>query len=148
MQPDDPLNDAALDRQLRRALAVDPSPEFVARVRTRVANEPARTPWRASWMFAIGAVAAIVVAAIVVQWANRGLSPAAGNPLLASRSIAPVEICGIPHPRCRWVACVPLPAPGGPSSTRFSSIDLSRVRDRRASYRERVNDIDRFTHQP
>ena len=45
MQSDDALNDAALDREIDRALSVDPSAEFVARVRTRIANEPARAPW-------------------------------------------------------------------------------------------------------
>ena len=40
----DALIDAALDRELEAALAVDPSPEFTARVRTRVRSELA-----ASW---------------------------------------------------------------------------------------------------
>ena len=29
----DPMNDAALEREIERALAVDPSPEFLVRVR-------------------------------------------------------------------------------------------------------------------
>jgi hypothetical protein len=89
MQPDDALNDAALDRELRRALSVDPSPEFVARVRMRVANEPARMPWRASWGFAMSAVAAIVMVAIVVRWVDRGRSPVTDTPLLAARAVTP-----------------------------------------------------------
>jgi hypothetical protein len=36
----DPLNDDVLDRELRRALAVDPSPEFAVRVRQRIAVDP------------------------------------------------------------------------------------------------------------
>jgi hypothetical protein len=36
----------ALDRELAAALAVDPSPEFVARVRARIASEPAPSSWR------------------------------------------------------------------------------------------------------
>src|SRR5882672_8103018 len=43
----------------------------------------------------------------------------------ASRSIAPVEMCGIFHFLRSWRACVPLPAPGGPSITKLSSIQLS-----------------------
>ena len=34
----------------------------------------------------------------------------------AARSMSPVEICGMPSLRTRRSACVPLPAPGGPSS--------------------------------
>ncbi len=36
-----PMNDQSIDRALREALDVSPSPDFVARVRTRIANEPA-----------------------------------------------------------------------------------------------------------
>lgn len=36
----DTLNDAQLDRELEAALGIEPSPEFLARVRTRVASEP------------------------------------------------------------------------------------------------------------
>src|SRR5882672_4184727 len=32
----------------------------------------------------------------------------------AARSMSPVEICGMPKCLVRYVACVPLPAPGGP----------------------------------
>ncbi len=35
----DPMTDP-LDREIARALAVDPSPQFVARVRTRIAEQP------------------------------------------------------------------------------------------------------------
>ena len=41
-----------------------------------------------------------------------------GVPLLMlSRNRSPVEICGIPSFSANWTACVPLPAPGGPSKT-------------------------------
>jgi hypothetical protein len=89
MQPDGTLNDDALDRELERALAVDPSPEFVARVRTRIANEPARSPWRASWMFAVSAAAAVVVTAVVLRVSNRGVVPTANAPVLLARALAP-----------------------------------------------------------
>jgi hypothetical protein len=66
-----PMNDQAIDRALREALDVSPSPDFVARVRTRIANEP---PPRSLWgrwtvwtQLAAGAlVAAAVVIAVVV----------------------------------------------------------------------------------
>ena len=65
---DEALTGAALDRELREALAVDPSPEFVARVRTRIASEPARATSWLSWKFvAVGAMAALIAIAIVVS---------------------------------------------------------------------------------
>ena len=40
-----PLTDSALDREIQAALAVHPSPEFLARVRQRVAAEPPDVRW-------------------------------------------------------------------------------------------------------
>ena len=56
--------DDPLDRDIRRLLAVDPSPEFEARVRARVAREPASDAWRAGrlWMTFGTAAAALVLA--------------------------------------------------------------------------------------
>jgi hypothetical protein len=67
-----------LARDIARALAVDPSPEFVARVRTQIANEPQRGLFAATFgmwrrasalRLAVGSaiVAAIVVAGILVR---------------------------------------------------------------------------------
>jgi len=84
----DPLNDGELEREIERSLAVDPSPEFLARVRTRLAEEPRPAAGRFGWMFvgiATTAVAAAVVLAVFV------VSPArrpASAPLLISRSLA------------------------------------------------------------
>jgi hypothetical protein len=60
-----------IEREIAQALAVEPSPEFLARVRMRVANEPPpRRAW-ARWMpVLVGAtaVAAAVAIAIVAPW--------------------------------------------------------------------------------
>ncbi len=53
----------------------------------------------------------------------------------ASRSMSPVEMCGIPLAAANDFACVPFPAPGGPSITRFSAITVGsglRAEGRRA----------------
>ena len=42
--------------------------------------------------------------------------------LTASRRMSPVEIFGSPWVRANRSACVPLPAPGGPSMTTFSAM--------------------------
>jgi len=63
-----------IDEEIRDALTVEPSPEFLARVRTRLASEPAPSAWRWSWTFAAaGALAAAVIVAVV--W-----SPIANRP--------------------------------------------------------------------
>jgi hypothetical protein len=61
----DALTDVALDRELEAALAVDSSPEFVARVRMRVQRErdAASSPW--PWRIA-AAIAFVAVIALVV----------------------------------------------------------------------------------
>jgi len=54
-----------IDGEIRRALAVDPSPEFLARVRTHIASEP--VPGRRfPWMVVAPAVFAMALLAIVL----------------------------------------------------------------------------------
>ena len=83
----DPMNDAALEREIEQALTVDPSPEFVARVRTRIAEEPSPASRGFGWLFA--GVAAATVAAGVVALAmlrpDQRVKPAHGP--LMSRSL-------------------------------------------------------------
>jgi len=81
------MNDTALEREIERALAVDPSPEFLVRVRARIADEPAPASRGFGWLFAgvatVAAAAALVLAVRMVSSAR----PPASAPLLASRSI-------------------------------------------------------------
>ena len=67
--PIPPGGNDALDREIRRLLAVDPSPSFEARVRARVAAEPAPNAWRAGrpWLTlgTAAATAAVVLVAAV-----------------------------------------------------------------------------------
>jgi len=64
----DPLNDAALEQEIEGLLSVEPSADFVARVRSRVAEEPTSIGW--SWRWPLAAIATAVVAAVVaiVLW--------------------------------------------------------------------------------
>jgi hypothetical protein len=80
-------DDAALDREIREALASEPSPDFLARVRRRLAAAPA--PSRAPWWWPGAAAAAAVVAAIV--WFVPQHAPLAGRavPAIAVPSVAP-----------------------------------------------------------
>jgi hypothetical protein len=81
--------DAALDAEIRHALAVDPSPAFQARVRARIAGERPERALRGLWAYcslaAIGAVVSIVAFA---SWpAARTPRPAASTRLAAHASI-------------------------------------------------------------
>jgi hypothetical protein len=69
-RPDEPLTDASLDREIEAAVAVDPSPEFLARVRARVGSESIQTLWwrRREWVVPATAVAMVAIAVAVVTW--------------------------------------------------------------------------------
>jgi len=66
----DGVNDPSLDREIESLLTVEPSPEFVARVRARVADEPEPGRWRTAWLFALAGAVAVVIGALVVWPSN------------------------------------------------------------------------------
>ena len=67
----DAMNIGAFEREIETALAVDPSPEFLARVRLRIASEPVSSAWRIPWVFTAGSVAIAIVMAVVVFRSDR-----------------------------------------------------------------------------
>jgi hypothetical protein len=96
--------ETTVDQEIQDALNIEPSPEFVARVRTRLAEEtPVRVFAWPRWLFASGAVAALLVAAVAllmvrtpeVTVARRSAEPAL--PLSALRQTDP----GTPDPESR-----------------------------------------------
>jgi hypothetical protein len=60
-----------LERRIANAVNVDPSPEFVARVRARVANEPAAARMRRWPLMIAVCVAAALAAAVFVERPDR-----------------------------------------------------------------------------
>jgi hypothetical protein len=61
------MTDAGLERDIERALAVEPSAEFLARVRAEIAAQPEGLPWRIAWRWiAAGSAVAAITAAIVL----------------------------------------------------------------------------------
>ena len=75
------LSDETLEREIEAALGVDPSPEFLPRVRTRIASERMHDGWlwSASWRWA-SAAAVLTAVAVIGVWTLRGPSPAAPAP--------------------------------------------------------------------
>jgi hypothetical protein len=79
-----PLTDAALDRAIEQALAVDPSPAFVARVRHRVSSEKPLRRGR-GWFFAGLAACSTPVLLLAVYL---GLPGSSSTPDDAGRQLA------------------------------------------------------------
>ena len=91
----DPLTDGEIDRALATALAVDPSPEFVAGVRMRIANEPEPSDWRFSWVFAAGACTlAIAMAVTLMEMNHPALVPGVPAKALGNISLLPALLPG------------------------------------------------------
>jgi hypothetical protein len=98
--------DDDLDRELQAMLGVDPSPALVARVRTRIADEPQRSTLPYSMFALAGAVAAAIaiVAFINVRDRRAIVSPTASAPLharaIAADLVAP-DVAPVARPRQR-----------------------------------------------
>jgi hypothetical protein len=83
---DEALSGTALDDAIARALAVEPSPGFAARVRGRIAEEPAPAGRSRFWMLAASAAASAALAlAIAVVRTSPALAPSPAG--LASRAV-------------------------------------------------------------
>ena len=71
------MSDEALEREIEAALGVDPSPEFLPRVRARVASEQMHRGWYWSTGWRWAGVAAVVTAvAVIAVWTLRDPSRA------------------------------------------------------------------------
>src|SRR5579862_428181 len=68
------LSDAALDHDVARALAVDPSPAFVAGIRQRIAEEPGTREGLSAWRVALAA-AGIAAAGVAVALVGLNQGP-------------------------------------------------------------------------
>ncbi|MGQ0735765.1 MAG: hypothetical protein ACT4QD_19190 [Acidobacteriota bacterium] len=113
---DDVMSDEALAGEIERALDVDPSPEFLARVRTRIASEPAASGWGLSWrVVGAGALAATVLVALVVTRPERPSAPALPAEAAVATPIVESSPAGSPvaPPSPRATASAPpLSSPG------------------------------------
>lgn len=84
------LDTDELDRLLRETMAVEPSPEFLARARERIGRQPVASRWGSGWLVVTaGAVVAFVAAVVVLPSfvANRTAlpsPPAAAPPPIAA----------------------------------------------------------------
>ena len=91
------------ERELREALAIEPSPDFARQVRVRIAARPAPVMW---WRFALPIAATCVLAVGLSVWTGRSrvdpaTQPAAGRdvPLMAERKAVATVVRETPTPR-------------------------------------------------
>ena len=83
------LTDETLEKDIEAALGVDPSPEFLPRIRARIANERMQEGWFSSESWRWARVAAVVTAvAVIAVWTLRDPSRA---PREAHTDTPPVE---------------------------------------------------------
>jgi hypothetical protein len=89
--------DAALDREIESMLAVDPSADFLARVRARVVEEPAPVGWRIRWALGFAAAAVVTVAVVVLLRPDNGADPAPSRvtPTLVIERTAPEVVASV-----------------------------------------------------
>ena len=121
----EPLNDETLEREIEAALAVDPSPEFLAKVRARVAEEERPAGWPLRWHWVAGTVITAVVALFAVYAWREPQSPAVG------REVAPIAVQR--HPDAELPALTapaiavhrPEPAPARPVRSRAPEVLIS-----------------------
>lgn len=121
------LTDAALDREIQAALDVDPSPAFLARVRQRVAVEPAPAAWWRGPRVVSLVAAGAFVAAVIALWPGRDDMPGRVVPQPTFQRDAPAEARGsvpafeVPAPAARP------PQPARAATTRGQVADSAGV---------------------
>ena len=88
---DDVLTDARLEQEIEQALAIDPSPEFLVRVRAQIASAPQASRWSMRWPLVTASAAAVVliVAAVVLSGLMRSRQPVTPESPAIVRAIDP-----------------------------------------------------------
>ena len=104
----EPLDDASLDREIREALSVQPSPELLARIRQRIADEAAPRGWHfSSWLAGTTATGlAAVLVLTIIMWNQSGSTPGAPNRFVNG---AARDVDLVPAPAPAVVAIPPSP---------------------------------------
>jgi anti-sigma factor RsiW len=76
---------SAIDRGVAASVSPEPSPEMMARLRRRIAEEPAPHFWTGTWIPVVAAALAVAVAAFLwlgIRTATHSIAPAASGELV------------------------------------------------------------------
>jgi hypothetical protein len=103
----DMMSDAALEREIEQALSVEPSPEFLPRVRAALPSDGGLRPWKVRWVW-LGALSATVAIVAVFLVTNRSVMPEPRRLLNPPNGIvaapeAPILVPEAPNPHVREV---------------------------------------------
>jgi hypothetical protein len=83
---DQAVSDEALDRELAALLQVEPSPEFVARVRADVSAEAIADRWLSGrWLAVAAAAVVVIIGASIVIGTRPAQAPAETTPFVAEQ---------------------------------------------------------------
>jgi hypothetical protein len=100
MPGEHPMSD--LDDELRALLAVEPSPEFAARVRERLRTEPVSDPrWKWAWIPLAAAAAVVVLAAYAAVSREAVIPPQPPAVATGPASLPPTSAPASPAPATR-----------------------------------------------
>ena len=130
-------SDELLEQWIEHALAVEPPPEFVARVRTRIEREPAPSSLFLLWRPAAAGVLAITIAAaVIVTSIDRNTASLVSDPPVAASVPEPAPAATeAPPPPIRDVR-------GAPSVRRtVATRRSSRIVDERTALRLLITNI-------
>jgi hypothetical protein len=99
-EQDDVMSDATLRREIEQALSVEPSPEFLPRVRAALPSDGRLSPWKVQSVWLGGLLTAVAIVAVFVM-TNRPVMPELGRlpdpPKLTAAS--PEEPTSVPEAR-------------------------------------------------
>ena len=128
--------DELLERRIEHALAVEPSPEFVARVRTRIEREPAPSTWFVWWRPAAAGVLAMTIAiAVIVTSIDRNTASLVSDPPVAASVSEPAPSATAAPPPGREAVVAP-------AATRtVATPSSSRIVDERTALRLLITNI-------
>jgi hypothetical protein len=129
--------DDLLERRIEQALAVEPSPEFVARVRSRIEREPAPSTWFVWWRpAAAGVLATTIAVAVMVTSMNRNTASRVSDPPMAASVSEPAPSATVaPPPPIRDVRVAP------PARRTVATRSSSRIVDERTALRLLITNI-------
>jgi hypothetical protein len=114
----EPMND--LERELARSTQIDPSPDFAARVRTRIASEPAPSRWHVPQL-ALATAGAVMIGLLVANAVSRFSMPQSPA-VLEHRALAVVA----PLPAAPASVAAPRQQPLSHIAARMADVEVSR----------------------
>jgi len=129
-------SDELLERQIEQALAVEPRPEFVARVRARIEREPTPSNLFLLWRPAAAGVLAITIAAaVVVTSIDRNAAPLGSDPPVAASVSEPAPSATEAPPPVQEAVVAP------PATRRVATRISSRIVNERTALRLLITSI-------